>query len=127
MLPSDPEMIASLARVLHVTTDWLIGGPTAGGQAAELHDGSRGGYLDPAMEELPPGARQIAISYLDRMRASGCTKNQIKGAESLLLAAARNRISSTRMENRGEDELCAAIDGAWDLVVGILRREGIRP
>lgn len=127
MLPKDPAVIASLAGVLDVTADWLIAGDRPGTPARELHEGSQGQYLDPATEELPARARTVAVGYLDRLRNSGCTSGQIRGAESLLLAGARNRVSSRRVEERDDDEVCADVDAAWDMVVQILRREGVRP
>ena len=127
MLPKDPSVIASLARVLEVTADWLIAGDRAAATPRQLHEGVPGQYMDPALAELPARARTIAAGYLDRLRASGCSDSQLRGAESLLLAGARNRVASTRVEERDDNEVCADVDAAWDLVVGILRREGIRP
>lgn len=127
MLPKDPAVIASLAGVLDVTADWLIGGNRAGVPSRELHEGATAHYLDPAISELPPRARAVAIGYLDRLRVVGCTDAQIRGAESLMLSGARNRVSARRLDERLEDDICADIDAAWDMVVQILRREGIRP
>ncbi len=135
MLPKDPVVIASLAELLDVTADWLIAGERAAvvagtsvvSPAAELRDGSRGQYLDPATDELPHRVRAVAIGYLDRLRQCGCSIEQLRGAEALLLAGARNRVSSKRPEARSNDEMSADIDAAWDMVVQILRREGVRP
>ncbi len=127
MLPKDPAVIASLAGVLDVTADWLIVGDRAGIAPSELHEGSGGQYPDPATAELPARARALAVGYLERLRASGCSEAQLQAAQSLMLVAARNRVSSRRLEERAESEVCADVDAAWDLVVQILRREEIRP
>ncbi|HEY8308946.1 MAG TPA: helix-turn-helix transcriptional regulator, partial [Gemmatimonadaceae bacterium] len=71
MLPKDPAVIASLAEVLEVTADWLIGGNRPGIASTELHEGATGQYLDPAIEELPARARAVAVGYIDRLRAAG--------------------------------------------------------
>jgi hypothetical protein len=129
MLPKDPAVIASLARVLDVTADWLISGglPAASRMPAnELHEGARGQYVDPAIAELPARARTLAAAYLDRLREAGCSTAQLRGAASLLLAGARNRVAAKPLEKRDDDQVCADIDSAWDLVVRILRREGTR-
>ena len=134
MLPKDPAVIASLAEVLDVTADWLIAGERAvgagsgavGGGATKLLEGSSGQYADRATGELPARLRGMLVAYLDRLREGGCPAAQVSGAESLLLAGARNRVSSTAFEDRSEDQVCADIDAAWDLVVRILRRDGIR-
>jgi transcriptional regulator with XRE-family HTH domain len=127
MLPKDPAVIASLAGVLEVTADWLIGGDRAGVPFTELREGVAGQYLDPAAAELPERARAVALGYLDRLRGSGCSPDQVRGAEALLLAGARNRVSSRRFEDRDDDTICADVDASWDVVVRIFRREGIRP
>ncbi len=134
MLPKDPAVIASLAGVLGITADWLIAGdrPVAGSN--RLHEasvdrsgaGESGQYSDAATGKLPMRARAMIVGYLDRLRDRGCTAAQLSGAESLLLAGARNRVSSRALEDRSEEQVYADIDAAWDLVVRILRRDGIR-
>ncbi|HEY5086685.1 MAG TPA: helix-turn-helix transcriptional regulator, partial [Gemmatimonadaceae bacterium] len=127
MIPKDPAVIAALAKLLDVTVDWLITGVAVEAPAREVHDGSRRRYLDPATAKLPARARAVAVGYLERLQASGCSTEQRRAAESLLLAGARNRVSSKSLEERDDDQVCADVDAAWDLVVRILRREGIRP
>lgn len=129
MLPKDPAVIASLARVLEVTADWLISGTPPEASvlpAGELHEGAAGRYVDPAIAELPARARAVATGYLDRLREADCTPAQLRGAASLLLAGARNRVAAKPLAERDDEHVCADIDAAWDLVVHILRREGIR-
>jgi transcriptional regulator with XRE-family HTH domain len=129
MLPKDPAVIASLARVLDVTADWLISGAPPEARelpATKLHEGTRGQYVDPAIAELPARARTLAAAYLDRLRGAGCSPVQLGGAASLLLAGARNRVAAKPLEKRDDDQVCADVDAAWDLVVHILRRDGIR-
>ncbi|MEO6777870.1 MAG: helix-turn-helix transcriptional regulator [Gemmatimonadaceae bacterium] len=139
MLPGDPAVVAALASALGVSADWLIGGDGVGGSGAadgagesagtrgdEFRDGVRGQYLNPAIEELPVRARAIASSYLDRLRGSGCSDVQVGAAVSLLLAGARNRLSSVPPDRRSEEDVCADLDAAWDMIVRILRRDGIR-
>lgn len=131
MLPRDPAVIASLAEVLEVTADWLIAGDTAsrpaGAVTRNIHEGRSGQYANPATADLPASARAVALGYLNRLRASGCSPGQVSGAEDLLLAGARNNVSSRRVEERDDATICADVDATWDLVVRILRREGIRP
>lgn len=133
MAPSDPKVIAALAGALEVSVEWLISGDQGSGRAAtraakgELHESSGRRYLDPATAELPERARTVALDYLDRLRRCGCTREQRRGAESLLLAGARNSVSSTPYEEREDADICADLDAAWDAVVRILRREGKRP
>jgi len=129
MVPSDPAVLASLAGALEVSVEWLISGDAAAVPAGkgELHEGSGRRYLDPATAELPTGARAVALGYLDRLRECGCTQEQRRGAESLLLAGARNSVSSTPFDERDDADVCADVDAAWDVVVRVLRREGKRP
>ena len=131
MLPKDPAVIGALADVLAVTVDWLIAGDRgdrAGARptASEVREGAAGAELDAAVEALPPPATGVVRAYLTRMRESECVQGQIDGAESILLAGARNRVSSIAFRDRTEEQIAADIDAAWDLVVRILRREGVR-
>lgn len=128
MVPSDPATLASLAEALEVSVEWLISGDevNAPADSSELHEGSGRRYLDPATAELPEPARTVALGYLDRLRACGCTQTQRRGAESLLLAGARNTVSSTPFDGRDAADICEDVDAAWDVVVHILRREGKR-
>jgi transcriptional regulator with XRE-family HTH domain len=129
MVPSDPTVLASLAGALEVSVEWLISGdPAAAPEGkAELHESYGRRYLDPATAELPERARSIALGYLDRLRECGCTQEQRRGAESLLLAGARNGVSAIPFEARDDADVCADVDAAWDVVVRVLRREGKRP
>lgn len=137
--PKDPDLLARLARTLRVSTDWLIGAtpaPAASGAAApatgstggattRFTERGRGGYRG-AHAELPRAAAALVADYLDRLDRAGCTREQLAGAESLLVAAARNTVASTPQEARPEHDVIADVDAAWDLVVRILRREGVR-
>lgn len=125
MLPSDPEMLAALAGALRVDVDWLISGDEDEATPGELHEGTSLKYRAPA--ELPAGARSLVSGYLDRLRACGCSQAQRRGAEALLLAGARNKVSSTSFGKRSDADVSADVDAAWDVVLRILRREGIRP
>jgi len=130
MVPSDPAVLAALAGALEVSVEWLISGEPSSASTtgkAELHERSGRRYLDPATAELPARARSVALDYLDRLRECGCTQDQRRGAESLLLAGARNGVSSTPFDERDDADVCADVDAAWDVVVRILRREGKRP
>jgi transcriptional regulator with XRE-family HTH domain len=135
MVPSDPTVLASLAAALEVSVEWLISGdpgdPGDRGLArtsnAELHESAGRRYLDPATAALPARARSIALGYLDRLRDCGCTQEQRRGAESLLLAGARNAVATIPLDDRDDADVCADVDAAWDVVVRILRREGKRP
>ena len=129
MVPSDPATLASLAEALEVSVEWLISGDDidAPADSSELHEGSGRRYLDPATAELPEPARTVALDYLDRLRACGCTQIQRRGAESLLLAGARNTVSATPFDERDGDDVRDDVDAAWDVIVRVLRRDGKRP
>jgi transcriptional regulator with XRE-family HTH domain len=156
MLPKDPAVIGALAAVLDVTADWLIGGEPADDPAHDPADDPAEAAPEPAPESarkagqqsssarqvretasgpespsaeaagLPGPARRVVRGYLDRMRQSDCVAHQIDGAESILIAGARNRVSSIAFRDRTDEHIAADIDAAWDLVVRILRREGVR-
>lgn len=127
MVPRDPKVLASLADALSVTVDWLISGDPEEGGASVIYEDAASPFSHPATASLPAGARALAKVYLDRLRASGCSRAQRHGAESLLLACARNTVSSKPIEKRADAEISADVDAAWDVVVRMLRREGIRP
>lgn len=133
MLPSDLVVVASLAKVLNVEVEWLIGGDrVAAANETALMEGAPPvppprRYYDPSTGELPARARAIIVGYLDRLRQHECTEAQLAGAEALFLASARNTLSTIPLESRPDSQICADIDAAWDLAVQILRREGIRP
>ncbi|MDQ2891171.1 MAG: helix-turn-helix domain-containing protein [Gemmatimonadota bacterium] len=126
MLPKDPVVIASLAAVLQVTADWLISGDKAPGSARKLRERPPARYPGTG-PHLPDRAGTLALGYLDRLRDAACSESQIRGAEALLVAAARNRVCATPFERRSEEDVCADVDAAWDVIVRILRRAGIRP
>lgn len=130
MLPKDPGVIASLADVLGVTADWLIGGdrrPHPGrGAVDRIHERAGAPRVDRAARGLPDRASAVVSGYLARLAAAGCSSAQIAGAEDLLLFAAYNKVSALALNQRTDEQLSADIDAAWDLVVRILRRDGIR-
>ena len=130
MLPKDPAVIAALADVLGVTADWLIGGDRTahGARSAVDRIQERAGAhrLDSAAGRLPDHAGAVVSGYLARLGAAGCSNAQITGAEDLLLSVAYNNVSALALNERTEEQLSADIDAAWDLVVRILRRDGIR-
>jgi transcriptional regulator with XRE-family HTH domain len=137
VLPKDPAVLAALARVLHVSADWLLGGfeaaPELGTTAAEgadrLREGSTTGYRPDTAElaKLPPAVAEVVRAYLQRLAAAGCTTEQLAGAESALLGGATNSISRRAFDERSDAEIAADVDAAWDFVSQVLRREGIRP
>ena len=127
MLPKDPAMVAALARVLQVTADWLISGTGPASQARRLHEGGTGGYPATAIARLPGKASALALGYLDRLGDAGCSDGQLRGAEQLLLAGASNQVAVTPFADRSDADICADVDAAWDTIVQILRRDGIRP
>jgi len=130
MLPKDPAVIASLADVLGVTADWLIGGYRAANGTRSgvdrIQERSGASHADSVAGELPDHAGAVVVGYLARLRAVGCSDAQIHGALDLLLLVAHNSVSAIALNDRTEDQLSADIDAAWDLVVRILRRDGIR-
>lgn len=127
--PREPMQLLRLARVLRVPTDWLIGGSAAApaGGATQLGEGAPGGYPRPVSGEVPAAAAGVVATYLTRLQSAGCTPAQCAAAETLFVAATRNAISRTPPESRDDRDVVADADAAWDLIVGILRRDGIRP
>lgn len=138
--PRDPAMIATLAQVLNVSASWLLDGfgPAGGappGGRAELRDGASGvGPYMPAPSagradgrDLSTPVRTLITRYLDRLTSAGCTPPQVAGAEVLLVAGARNDVAVLPFAARSDADISADVDAAWDCVVQILRREGIRP
>jgi len=131
MLPKDPAVIASLARVLHVTADYLL----AGFGEVELASGTSGVHERPDApyglgtdaESLPGAAADIVLRYMDRLLACGCTAQQVREAERLLVSGARNGLARRPFAQREMKEVVEDIDAAWDFVTHVLRRQGIRP
>lgn len=136
ILPKDPAVLAALARTLRVSTDWLLDGLSAAtgvsptqsavDPGSALHEGADSGYRPDAraLAKLPPAAGELVRVYLTRMANAGCSTDQLKGAESILLAGATHAIAR---RTRDEAEILADVDAAWDFVTHVLRREGIRP
>jgi transcriptional regulator with XRE-family HTH domain len=131
MLPKDPAVIASLSRVLHVSADWLL----AGFGEPEMVQGSPGIAERPetlynrttSAESLPEPAADIVLRYVDRLVACGCSPQQAREAERLLVAGARNVLARRPFGQREMKEVIGDIDAAWDFVTHVLRRQGIRP
>lgn len=128
--PKDPDLLARVARTLRVSTDWLIGtaappGPAdAGAATSHVREGAARDGRSPGA--LPARAAALVADYLGRLDRAGCSREQVAGAESLLVAAARNAVSTTPAVERDERDVIADVDAAWDLVVRILRRDGVR-
>lgn len=126
--PTKPAQLLRLARVLRVPTDWLIeGGAVPAGGASQLGEGAPGAYPSSPGGPVPVAATSVVAAYLDRLARAGCTPAQRTAAESLFVAATRNAVSRTPLESRDERDVVADADAAWDLIVTILRRDGIRP
>lgn len=130
--PNKPAQLLRLARVLRVPTDWLIGGAAAvaagqGPPASQLGERAPGDYPRDVGTDVPPAAATVVSAYLDRLARAGCSPAQSAAAEALFVAATRNALSPTPIDERSERDLVADADAAWDLIVGILRRDGIRP
>lgn len=126
--PTKPAQLLRLARVLRVPTDWLIeGGTPPTGGTAQLGEGEPGVYPSAANGDVPAPAASVVAAYLDRLARAGCTAAQRAAAESLFVAATRNAVSRTPLESREERDVVADADAAWDLIVAILRRDGVRP
>lgn len=127
VMPKDPATIARLARTLGVTTDWLIGEPAAIGTpttapALRVAEGrGRKGRSGSAIR-----IAGVMRGYLERLREAGCSEAQLNGAEELMVSAAENTIASEPYTDRAESEIIADVDSAWDVIVRILRREGLR-
>jgi len=137
--PKEPATVAALARVLRVSTDWLIAGRPAGESAglpagrisdAAQHRGvptsasMRG--PDAALERLPPEVSAVIRGYIARLAAAGIGAGQLDAATEVLVAGAHNAVSRTPVAQRSVDELTRDVDAAWDFIARVLRREGIR-
>lgn len=133
MLPKDPAMIAALARVLDVTTDYLLAG--LGDQKAVSTTGIGVVHERPdsiysrstTAESLPGPAADLVLRYLDRLVRCGCTTEQTREAERILVTGARNGLAKQPFGQRDMKEVVGDIDAAWDFVTHVLRREGMRP
>jgi hypothetical protein len=61
------------------------------------------------------------------MAQVGCSAKQLEEGERILVRGARNTLASKVFEDRELEEILVDIDAAWDFVVTVLRRHGIRP
>jgi len=127
MLPRDPTVIAALSRALNVSADWLLGD-----LVTELHPSIHEQPMQPYRarlgdaESLPPKACDLALRYLERMASAGCERGQTEEAERFLVAGAKNQLVRIPFESRDVEAIMADIDTAWDFVVEVMRRQGIR-
>lgn len=132
MLPKDPAIIAVLARVLRVSTDWLLGGlgiphtQTGSETVLERPRYPYGGERFSSAESLPPGASDLVLRYLERLMSLGCTQMQVAEAERLMVELAQHNLSERPFSQRDSSEVQQDVDAAWDFVVQVLRRYGIR-
>jgi len=133
MLPKDPAIIAVLARVLRVSTDWLLGGlgiphHVQGGPESVIMERPRHPYGEKPVtaESLPPGASDLVLRYLERLMGYGCTQMQVAEAERLMVQLAQHDLSERPFSQRDSAEVQMDVDAAWDFVVQVLRRYGIR-
>lgn len=126
--PKEPSQLLRLARVLRVSIDWLIEGSTQPLAApAQSEVGERQAEEYPQRPgETPTSAAAVVASYLMRLERAGCTASQLVAAQSLFAAVTRNDIARTPVDERPVEAVVADADAAWDLIVGILRRDGIR-
>ena len=132
MLPKDPAMIATLARVLHVSADWLLAGfgeSEFPSDEDSVHEQPDPPYGEDALraESLPPVAADVVLRYLDRMVSMGCHPQQVREVERILVTGARNRLARRPFAQRDVREVIADVDSSWDFITQILRRQGLRP
>ena len=132
ILPKDPSIIAALGRVLHVSVDWLLAGlgePEEVATVGAVHERPQHPYGSEVIhaESLPTAAADIVLRYLDRMVELGCNQQQVQDAERLLVYCARNTLSRRSFDQRDAKEVIGDVDAAWDFIVRVLRRQGIRP
>lgn len=125
--PKEPAQLLRLARVLRVSTDWLIAGAAAAPtDARQLGEGVPDDYRQAAAGDVPVAAAGVVATYLARLERAGCTPAQRSAAQSLFVAATRNSISRTPLDSRADPDVVADADAAWDLIVSVLRRDGVR-
>jgi hypothetical protein len=131
MLPKDPTVIAVLTRVLHVSADWLLAGfdKTSVPMADGVQDQPDIPYGNDTLraESLPAPAADVVLRYLDRLVSLGCTGQQLKEAERILVSGAGNRLARRPFSQREIKDIIMDIDAAWDFVAWVLRRQGMRP
>lgn len=126
--PNKPGQLLRLARVLRVPIEWLIEGAaqtSAGPAQPEVAERQPETYPQQS-SEMPASADALIASYLARLERAGCTASQVAAALSLFAAVTRNGIARTPPDERPAAAVVADADAAWDLIVGILRRDGIR-
>ncbi len=130
MLPKDPNIVAELARVLGVSSDWLIGGIVSGRDrdVSSSVDEEPGTYRVrlSATEDLPTAVADHIFRYLERLSIHGCSKSQIAEAEAFMVYAIQHTLTLKPFHKRELDEIHADVDFAWDFVVSVMRRSGIR-
>lgn len=139
--PKDPATLAALARVLRVSTDWLIDGrPLVAGTPAPQ---SRGAIGEPqsgapdapwgamgggdALKPFPAEVRDLLGSYRARLVAAGATVAQLTAAERVLVEGGMNALAERPFAERPCAEIAADVDAAWDFITSVLRRDGLRP
>lgn len=128
--PNNPMQLLQTARVLRVPVEWLIEGSpaaTPGVVPTQVGEEHAGDYPQPVSGELPSAAAGVVATYLGRLERAGCTPAQCAAAKALFVAATRNTVARTPLDSREERDIIADADAAWDLIVSVLRREGVRP
>jgi transcriptional regulator with XRE-family HTH domain len=132
MLPKDPAVIAALTHVLHVSADWLLAGfdePERLPVVNHVRERPAVSYPKEIVnaEALPSMAADMVLRYLDRLVGVGCTQEQLKEAERILVIGATNSLARRPVPQRELRDVISDIDAAWDFVVHVLRRHGVRP
>lgn len=131
MLPKDPHMIATLARVLRVSVDWLVGGIESAsvlrGVSDRMSEETVVKYGDRVRaEDLPSPVSELILRYMDRLALQGGDSAQIVEAERIMVLLAQHRLTGETPEKRPFEEMRSDVDLAWDFIVNVLRRSGIR-
>lgn len=118
------ERVAALAKLYDVEEAVLAYGWLPHRPNAPRADGFT---PNPALKHrLPARAYDVVLGYLRRMEAAGCSEDQMDEAERLMVDGAFNKLNKRDFRERSEADVITDIDAAWDFIVFVLRKEGIR-
>jgi transcriptional regulator with XRE-family HTH domain len=124
--PKDPEVIARLADVLHVTMEYLVGSgeDVAIRPPAEFppFDASASAALE---RRIPPEAYELIHGYQGRLIAIGVSAAQRKEADQLLLSAASTALHRAAPRDRTTATVLADIEAMWRYITSVLAQDGI--
>jgi transcriptional regulator with XRE-family HTH domain len=124
--PKDPEVIARLADVLHVTMEYLVGsGDDAGARPSPDVSPFDTSAITALERRVPPEAYELIHGYQSRLIAAGATLAQRKEADALLLGATFTSLRRAAPRERATSVVLADIETMWRYIVSILAQDGV--